>query len=138
MQRQLQYITTDKVASYRITFFNLSRFCRSSHSPVPYNIFKMPITNFKIPRRYSYRNGSNPYHKCVTNHPKIKSEAIPGSLPTGANLPPLIPYGLYAEKLSGTAFTALSTRTYSRGYTASSQLPLTPLFSLIPLATSMS
>lgn len=37
---------------------------------------------------------------------KPRSEAIPGSLPIGANSPQKPPYGLYAEKLSGTAFTA--------------------------------
>jgi homogentisate 1,2-dioxygenase len=35
-----------------------------------------------------------------------RSEAIEGALPIGANSPQKPPYGLYAEKLSGTAFTA--------------------------------
>jgi homogentisate 1,2-dioxygenase len=35
-----------------------------------------------------------------------RSEAIEGALPVGANSPQNPPYGLYAEKLSGTAFTA--------------------------------
>src|SRR5437762_3462219 len=35
-----------------------------------------------------------------------RSEAIEGALPVGANAPQKPPYGLYAEKLSGTAFTA--------------------------------
>jgi len=34
------------------------------------------------------------------------TEAIPGSLPTAQNSPQLCPFGLYAEQLSGTAFTA--------------------------------
>jgi homogentisate 1,2-dioxygenase len=34
------------------------------------------------------------------------SEAIPGALPQGRNSPQHVPYGLYAEQLSGTAFTA--------------------------------
>jgi homogentisate 1,2-dioxygenase len=34
------------------------------------------------------------------------TEAIPGSLPVGQNSPQLCPYGLYAEQISGTAFTA--------------------------------
>jgi len=34
------------------------------------------------------------------------SEAVPGALPVGRNSPQLVPYGLYAEQLSGTAFTA--------------------------------
>jgi homogentisate 1,2-dioxygenase len=35
-----------------------------------------------------------------------ESEALPGALPIGQNTPQLCPYGLYAEQLSGTAFTA--------------------------------
>jgi homogentisate 1,2-dioxygenase len=34
------------------------------------------------------------------------SEAIPGALPVGQNSPQRTPFGLYAEQLSGTAFTA--------------------------------
>ena len=34
------------------------------------------------------------------------SEALPGALPTTGNAPQRAPYGLYAEQLSGTAFTA--------------------------------
>lgn len=34
------------------------------------------------------------------------TEALPGALPVGQNTPQLCPYGLYAEQLSGTAFTA--------------------------------
>lgn len=33
------------------------------------------------------------------------SEALPGALPQGQNTPQVCPYGLYAEQLSGTAFT---------------------------------
>jgi homogentisate 1,2-dioxygenase len=34
------------------------------------------------------------------------SEALPGALPLGQNSPQQVPYGLYAEQISGTAFTA--------------------------------
>jgi len=34
------------------------------------------------------------------------TEALPGALPIGRNSPQRAPYGLYAEQLSGTAFTA--------------------------------
>ena len=34
------------------------------------------------------------------------TEALPGALPVGRNSPQRCPYGLYAEQLSGTAFTA--------------------------------
>src|SRR5258708_37322576 len=34
------------------------------------------------------------------------SEALPGALPIGQNSPQRCPYGLYAEQLSGTSFTA--------------------------------
>jgi homogentisate 1,2-dioxygenase len=35
-----------------------------------------------------------------------ESEALPGALPQGRNSPQRVPYGLYAEQISGTAFTA--------------------------------
>ncbi len=38
------------------------------------------------------------------NH--VVTEALPGALPEGQNSPQRCPYGLYAEQLSGTAFTA--------------------------------
>jgi homogentisate 1,2-dioxygenase len=38
------------------------------------------------------------------NH--FASEAVPGALPVGRNSPQQVPFGLYAEQLSGTAFTA--------------------------------
>ena len=37
---------------------------------------------------------------------EFASEALPGALPRGQNSPQQCPYGLYAEQLSGTAFTA--------------------------------
>jgi homogentisate 1,2-dioxygenase len=37
---------------------------------------------------------------------EFASEAIPGALPIGQNSPQHVPFGLYAEQLSGTAFTA--------------------------------
>lgn len=36
----------------------------------------------------------------------VETEALPGALPKGRNNPQICPYGLYAEQLSGTAFTA--------------------------------
>ena len=36
----------------------------------------------------------------------VATEALPGALPVGRNSPQRAPYGLYAEQLSGTAFTA--------------------------------
>lgn len=38
------------------------------------------------------------------NH--LSTEAVPGALPVGRNSPQHVPFGLYAEQLSGTAFTA--------------------------------
>ena len=38
------------------------------------------------------------------NH--VSTEAVPGALPVGRNSPQQVPFGLYAEQLSGTAFTA--------------------------------
>ncbi|PTB77569.1 Homogentisate 1,2-dioxygenase, partial [Trichoderma longibrachiatum ATCC 18648] len=57
----------------------------------------MPVTEFATKERYRYQNGFN-------NH--LESEAIEGAIPTAQNSPQKPPYGLYAEKLSGTAFTA--------------------------------
>jgi homogentisate 1,2-dioxygenase len=37
---------------------------------------------------------------------EFASEALPGALPVGRNSPQKVPYGLYAEQVSGTAFTA--------------------------------
>ena len=48
-------------------------------------------------RRLSYLSGFG-------NH--LHSEVLQGAVPRGQNSPQNCPYGLYAEKLSGTAFTA--------------------------------
>jgi homogentisate 1,2-dioxygenase len=37
---------------------------------------------------------------------EFATEALPGALPVGQNSPQRVPYGLYAEQISGTAFTA--------------------------------
>src|SRR5256885_15074436 len=37
---------------------------------------------------------------------ELATEALPGALPQGQNSPQTVPYGLYAEQFSGTAFTA--------------------------------
>src|SRR5215207_1218641 len=37
---------------------------------------------------------------------EFATEALPGALPVGQNSPQRVPYGLYAEQLSGTPFTA--------------------------------
>ncbi|KAI5455748.1 Homogentisate 1,2-dioxygenase [Mariannaea sp. PMI_226] len=57
----------------------------------------MPVTKFQTPEKYNYLDGFGTYHQ---------SEAISGALPRGSNSPQKCPLGLYAEKLSGTAFTA--------------------------------
>ncbi|KAI9670669.1 MAG: Intermediate filament protein [Alyxoria varia] len=57
----------------------------------------MPITAFQSPERYQYRGGLHTYHE---------TETIAGALPIGQNSPQKPPFGLYNEKLSGTAFTA--------------------------------
>jgi homogentisate 1,2-dioxygenase len=46
---------------------------------------------------YPYFNGFGSY---------ISSEALPDALPKAQNSPQVCPYGLYAEQLSGSAFTA--------------------------------
>ena len=44
------------------------------------------------------------YHSGFRNH--VSSEALPGALPEGQNSPQRCAYGLYAEQLTGSAFTA--------------------------------
>lgn len=44
------------------------------------------------------------YFPGFANH--IATEAIAGALPIGQNSPQIVPFGLYAEQLSGSAFTA--------------------------------
>jgi homogentisate 1,2-dioxygenase len=44
------------------------------------------------------------YQSGFGNH--FATEAVPGALPVGQNSPQKVPFGLYAEQLSGTAFTA--------------------------------
>ncbi|KAK9441073.1 homogentisate 1,2-dioxygenase [Metarhizium brunneum] len=57
----------------------------------------MPITEFETKEKYRYQSGFNCH---------FESEAIKGALPIGHNSPQAPPFGLYTEKLSGTAFTA--------------------------------
>ncbi|TQV97797.1 hypothetical protein V2A60_006478 [Cordyceps javanica] len=57
----------------------------------------MPVTQFATKEKYRYQNGFGCH---------FESEAVEGTLPIGHNNPQKPPYGLYAEKLSGTAFTA--------------------------------
>src|SRR5258708_39809186 len=52
---------------------------------------------------------------------EFATEAVAGSLPTGRNSPQQAPLGLYAEQLSGTAFT--QPRTVNRRTWAYRQLP---------------
>ena len=47
---------------------------------------------------------SNGYQSGFGN--SFASEAVPGTLPVGRNSPQRVAHGLYAEQLSGTAFTA--------------------------------
>ncbi|CEN59974.1 hypothetical protein ASPCAL02415 [Aspergillus calidoustus] len=56
----------------------------------------MRVTQFDTRDPYSYATG-------LGNH---ETEALKGALPIGHNSPQKAPYGLYAEKISGTAFTA--------------------------------
>jgi homogentisate 1,2-dioxygenase len=45
---------------------------------------------------------------------QFSSEALPGALPKGQNTPQKCPYNLYAEQLSGTAFTVPRTHNQRR------------------------
>ncbi|PHH91918.1 hypothetical protein CDD83_9785 [Cordyceps sp. RAO-2017] len=82
----------------------------------------MPVTNFSTADKYGYLNGFGSFHE---------TEAVKDALPIGANSPQKPPHGLYAEKLSGTAFTAprhenLQTWTY-RILPSASHLSFQPL-----------
>jgi homogentisate 1,2-dioxygenase len=55
------------------------------------------MTDLSIDTGLRYQSGFG--NECAT-------EALPGALPVGQNSPQKCPYGLYAEQLSGTAFTA--------------------------------
>ncbi len=70
------------------------------------------------PARPTPLNAARPVLEYQTGFGNLhSSEAVPGALPVGQNSPQHAPHGLYAEVLSGTAFTApradnLSTWTY--------------------------
>src|SRR6476469_6878099 len=53
---------------------------------------------------FDHAPGPAPYMSGFGN--EFATEALPGALPAGQNSPQRAPYGLYAEQLSGTAFTA--------------------------------
>jgi len=55
-----------------------------------------PHEDVKAGKALTYMSGFGAEHS---------SEALPGALPVGQNGPQICPYGLYAEQLSGTAFT---------------------------------
>ncbi len=61
------------------------------------------MTDYTAPYGGSSLNQS-PYMSGFGNH--FETEALPGALPQGMNSPQNCAYGLYAEQLSGTAFTA--------------------------------
>ena len=56
-----------------------------------------PIGNVIKEEDLSYMSGFGSF---------MTSEALPNALPVGQNSPKRCPYGLYAEQLSGSAFTA--------------------------------
>jgi hypothetical protein len=60
-----------------------------------------PTSGPQSDRPSGYRAG---YQSGFAN--EFATEALPGALPVGQNSPQLCPYGLYAEQVSGSAFTA--------------------------------
>ena len=63
---------------------------------------------------------SNGYQTGFGN--EFATEAVPGTLPVGRNSPQRVAHGLYAEQLTGTAFTApRAARTGAAGCTASAR-----------------
>ena len=65
----------------------------------------MNIQHSRTIQRQLASNGTTPGYMpgFANDH---ETEALPGALPQGRNSPQRCPYGLYAEQLSGTAFTA--------------------------------
>ena len=64
----------------------------------------MPISMSEPAARSSEARQGLRYQSGFGN--EFATEAVPGALPVGRNSPQRVPYGLYAEQLSGTAFTA--------------------------------
>ncbi len=62
-------------------------------------------TSRPTPAARTAPNASTPAYQTGFGN-EFATEAIPGALPVGQNSPQQCPYGLYAEQLSGTAFTA--------------------------------
>src|SRR5476649_950295 len=62
-----------------------------------------PTTSNANPRRDEELSALT-YHSGFGND--LATEAVPGALPVGQNAPQRVPFGLYAEQISGTAFTA--------------------------------
>src|SRR6266852_5524505 len=59
------------------------------------------------PARSARQNAARPVLEYQSGFGNVHStEAVPGALPVGQNAPQQPPKGLYAEVLSGTAFTA--------------------------------
>ena len=56
-----------------------------------------PVNMSSRTEKYTYLSGFGNHHS---------TEALPNTLPVGMNNPQQCPRGLYAEQLSGTAFTA--------------------------------
>ena len=66
-----------------------------------------PKTAIRRPRReqaVSIADGNKGYMSGFGNG--FESEALPGALPVGRNSPQRCPYGIYAEQISGSPFTA--------------------------------
>ena len=64
----------------------------------------MPTKERKLTVEAAKAPGTLQYQSGFAN--EFATEALPGALPAGRNSPQRCPYGLYAEQLSGTAFTA--------------------------------
>jgi homogentisate 1,2-dioxygenase len=64
----------------------------------------MALSEKSIMQDVSRRDAAPGYQSGFAN--EFATEALPGALPVGRNSPQRAPYGLYAEQLSGTAFTA--------------------------------
>src|SRR5579862_8698365 len=62
------------------------------------------IDSAKVKLMADSSRAGNGLHSGFGNH--FSSEAVPGALPQGRNSPQRAPMGLYAELLSGAAFTA--------------------------------
>eukprot|EP01036_Dinobryon_divergens_P030384 gene30382-39622_t len=105
-QHQLQLATTTATATTRTSNLSSDLLTHSlSHSSTAIAAMRATAQSASSSSSASSSDGQGYISEgCFGSY--LASEALPGALPVGQNSPLVVPYGLYAEQLSGTAFTA--------------------------------